>query len=52
MRRNIMVYQLDGMTQGCELGADIGLHMILPTSFVGGPRDMQKRYMDSIALVQ
>lgn len=33
-------------------GNDIGLGMILPTSFVGGPRNMRKRSMDAIALVQ
>lgn len=26
--------------------------MILPASFIGGPRDMRKRYMDAMALVQ
>ncbi|XP_075515341.1 uncharacterized protein LOC142549981 [Primulina tabacum] len=43
---------LDGIAQGCEIGSDIGKRVILPTSFIGGPRDMRKRYMDAIALVQ
>ncbi|XP_073317222.1 uncharacterized protein [Primulina huaijiensis] len=43
---------LDSITQGCEIGSDIGKRVILPTSFIGGPRDMRKRYMDAIALVQ
>ncbi|XP_073277631.1 uncharacterized protein [Primulina huaijiensis] len=43
---------LDSITHGCEMGADIGKHIVLPTSFIGGPRDMRRRYMDAITLVQ
>ncbi|XP_075500132.1 uncharacterized protein LOC142538720 [Primulina tabacum] len=43
---------LDSLTQGCEVGSDVGKRVILPTSLIGGPRDMRKRYMDAIALVQ
>ncbi|KAL5543450.1 hypothetical protein UlMin_007234 [Ulmus minor] len=31
---------------------DIGKRIILPTTFIGSPRDMRKRYMDAMALVQ
>ncbi|XP_073314705.1 uncharacterized protein [Primulina huaijiensis] len=34
------------------MGADIGKRIVLPTSFIGGPRDMRRRYMDAINLVQ
>ncbi|XP_073028580.1 uncharacterized protein [Primulina eburnea] len=43
---------LDSITQGCQTGLDVGKRIILPTSFIGGPRDMRKRYMDAITLVQ
>ncbi|XP_077242512.1 uncharacterized protein LOC143883026 [Tasmannia lanceolata] len=37
-----------GETQGCKIGKRI----VLPTSFIGGPRDKRCRYLDSMALVQ
>ena len=33
-------------------GSKVGRRIILPASFIGGPRDMRKRYMDAMALVQ
>ena len=33
-------------------GSRVGHRIILPTSFIGGPRDMRRRYLDAIALVQ
>ncbi|KAK9279906.1 hypothetical protein L1049_013590 [Liquidambar formosana] len=35
-------------TKGCQ----VGKRMILPASFVGGPRDMRRRYLYAMALVQ
>uniref|UniRef100_A0A0A8YWB1 Uncharacterized protein n=1 Tax=Arundo donax TaxID=35708 RepID=A0A0A8YWB1_ARUDO len=29
-----------------------GKRIVLPPLFIGGPRDMRRRYMDAIALVQ
>ncbi|XP_073307171.1 uncharacterized protein [Primulina huaijiensis] len=52
LRNEVYNGLLDSITQGCEIGVDIGKRVILPTSFIGGPRDMRKRYMDAIALVQ
>ncbi|XP_077222125.1 uncharacterized protein LOC143855968 [Tasmannia lanceolata] len=37
-----------GETHGCKIGKRI----VLPASFIGGPRDMRRRYLDSMALVQ
>ncbi|XP_042970258.1 uncharacterized protein LOC122302876 [Carya illinoinensis] len=31
---------------------NVGKRIILPSSFIGGPRDMRKRYMEAMALVQ
>ena len=33
-------------------GSKVGRRIILPASFIGGLRDMRKRYMDAMALVQ
>ena len=33
-------------------GSKVGRRIILPASFIGGPRDMLKRYMDAMALMQ
>ncbi|XP_071930166.1 uncharacterized protein [Coffea arabica] len=33
-------------------GANVGKRIILPASFIGGPRDMHRRYMDAMELVQ
>ncbi|XP_077226376.1 uncharacterized protein LOC143862926 [Tasmannia lanceolata] len=35
-------------THGCKICKRI----VLPASFIGGPRDMRRRYLDSMALVQ
>ena len=31
---------------------EVGKRIVLPASFIGGPRDMRRRYMDAMALVQ
>ncbi|XP_060178219.1 uncharacterized protein LOC132608159 [Lycium barbarum] len=33
-------------------GDKTGQRILLPASFIGGPRDMRRRYMDAMALVQ
>lgn len=30
----------------------VGQLIVLPASFIGGPRDMQRRFLDAMALVQ
>ena len=30
---------------------NVGHRIILPASFIGGPRDMRKRYIDAMTLV-
>ena len=42
-----------GIIDSIEIGENRGHKIgILPSSFTGGPRDMQKRYMNAMALVQ
>ncbi|PON70500.1 DNA helicase Pif1-like [Trema orientale] len=43
---------IDSIEVGETRGSKIGRRIILPSSFVGGPRDMRKRYIDAMALVQ
>ena len=48
------VYQdiIDSILIGETRGSKIGRRIILPFFFIGGPKDMQKRYMEAMALVQ
>lgn len=43
---------VDCVKSGETRAAMIGKRIILPSFFTGGPRDMNKRYMDGMALVQ
>ncbi|XP_074300734.1 uncharacterized protein LOC141632044 [Silene latifolia] len=42
---------LDTVGAGEHRAANIGKRVILPPTFLGGPRDMKKRYLNSMALV-
>ncbi|KAL5572066.1 hypothetical protein UlMin_021663 [Ulmus minor] len=43
---------IDSIECGETRASKIGRRIILPASFIGGPRDMRKRYMDAMSLVQ
>ncbi|XP_028060082.1 uncharacterized protein LOC114263697 [Camellia sinensis] len=43
---------LDTIHAGENYGGNVGRRTILPSSFVGSPRDMYQRYQDAMALVQ
>ncbi|XP_020266738.1 uncharacterized protein LOC109842248 [Asparagus officinalis] len=43
---------VDSVTAGETRGDQVGHRVVLPPSFIGGPRDMRRRYMDAMALVQ
>ncbi|KAH9624793.1 hypothetical protein KSS87_003736 [Heliosperma pusillum] len=43
---------LDTMESGENSAANVGHRLILPPSFLGGPRDMKRRYLNAMALVQ
>nr|XP_043629717.1 uncharacterized protein LOC122601004 [Erigeron canadensis] len=40
----------DAVSRGDTEGRDIGKRIILPTSFIGGPRYMYKHYQDALAI--
>lgn len=48
------VYQelMDSVTSSETSGSKIGKRIILPASFIGGPRDMRRKYMDAMSLIQ
>ncbi|XP_019242637.1 PREDICTED: uncharacterized protein LOC109222777, partial [Nicotiana attenuata] len=52
LRREILQGIVDSIMAGEYRGDKVGQRVILPVSFIGGPRDMRRRYMDAMALVQ
>lgn len=43
---------MDSVLKGEKRGREVGKRIVLPASFIGGPRDMRRRYLDALALVQ
>ncbi|KAL5550911.1 hypothetical protein UlMin_001087 [Ulmus minor] len=43
---------IDSIHIGENQGSKVGKRIILPATFIGSPRDMCKRYMDAMALIQ
>ena len=43
---------IDSIELGENWGSKIGKRIVRPTTFIGSPRDMRKRYMDAMTLVQ
>lgn len=43
---------VDNVGQGETQGLKVGTRIVLPRIFIGGPQDMQKRYLDAMTLVK
>ncbi|XP_043694170.1 uncharacterized protein LOC122644840 [Telopea speciosissima] len=43
---------VDSVLSGDTRGDQVGTKVVLLAFFIGGPRDMRRRYLDAIALVQ
>lgn len=43
---------VDSVLSGEKRGNMVGKRIVLPASFIGGPRDMRRRYLDAMSLVQ
>ncbi|XP_056691406.1 uncharacterized protein [Spinacia oleracea] len=43
---------LDTVERGENSAANVAHRVVLPPTFIGGPRDLKKRYLDAMALVQ
>ncbi|XP_027122061.2 uncharacterized protein [Coffea arabica] len=52
IRSEILKGVIDSMSVGCTSGNQVGRRIYLPASFIGGPRDMRRRYLDAMSLVQ
>ncbi|XP_074560285.1 uncharacterized protein LOC141816402 [Curcuma longa] len=52
IRTEMLQGVLDSLSFGQTNGINIGRRVVLPASFIGGPRDMRRRYLDAMALVQ
>nr|XP_027121996.1 uncharacterized protein LOC113738929 [Coffea arabica] len=52
VRTEILQGVMDSISGGQRQGSQVGRRVYLPASFLGGPRDMRRRYIDAMALVQ
>jgi hypothetical protein len=52
LRADLYQGLVDSMLDGDIRGEKVGKRTVLSTSFIGGPRDMIRRYMDAMALVR
>nr|XP_027108929.1 uncharacterized protein LOC113728764 [Coffea arabica] len=52
IRREQLQGVMDSVITGQCQGLKVGQRVVLPASFIGGPRDMKRRYVDAMALVQ
>ncbi|XP_020263362.1 uncharacterized protein LOC109839344 [Asparagus officinalis] len=43
---------VDSVAAGEAKASQVGKRIVLPSSFIGGPRDMRRRYLDAMSLVQ
>ncbi|XP_019156692.1 PREDICTED: uncharacterized protein LOC109153274 [Ipomoea nil] len=55
-QRDVRTESMQGLVDSIACGetnaSNVGRRVILPVSFIGGPRDMRKRYMNAMTLVQ
>ncbi|PWZ06841.1 ATP-dependent DNA helicase PIF1 [Zea mays] len=52
LRADLYQGLVDSMLDGDIRGEKVGKRTVLSMSFIGGPRDMRRRYMDAMALVR
>ncbi|XP_027108916.2 uncharacterized protein [Coffea arabica] len=52
IRTEILKGVTDSISSGQTEGSKVGRRVYLPSSFIGGPRDMRRRYIDAMSLVQ
>jgi len=52
LRADLYQGLVDSLHAGEGRGDAVGKRTVLATSFIGGPRDMRRRYMDAMALVR
>nr|XP_027098788.1 uncharacterized protein LOC113718064 [Coffea arabica] len=52
IRREFLKGIIDALGSGESQACNVGQRIILPPSFIGGPRNMRHKYMDAMTLVQ
>ncbi|XP_021722621.1 uncharacterized protein LOC110690103 isoform X3 [Chenopodium quinoa] len=52
IRADLYKVILDSLDSGETVAYNVGRRVVLPTTYIGGPRDMKKRYLNAMALVQ
>ncbi|XP_071913922.1 uncharacterized protein [Coffea arabica] len=52
IRREFLKGIIDALGSGESQASNVGQRIILPPSFIGGPRNMRRKYMDAMTLVQ
>ncbi|XP_073121315.1 uncharacterized protein [Henckelia pumila] len=52
MRSELYQGIVDSVVRGEAKGSEVGRRIVLSASFIGGPRDMRRRYLDAMALVR
>jgi len=52
LRADLYQGLVDSMHAGEGSAENVGKRTVLSSSFIGGPRDMRRRYMDAMALVR
>lgn len=52
IRKEFLQGVVDAMASGETEGSRVGQRIVLPSSFIGGPRNMRQKYIDAMTLVQ
>ncbi|KAG5521132.1 hypothetical protein RHGRI_033626 [Rhododendron griersonianum] len=52
IRADLYLGIVDSVSHGESNGSKVGIRIVLPGTFTGGPRDMRKRYLVAMTLVQ
>ncbi|KAJ9568236.1 LOW QUALITY PROTEIN: hypothetical protein OSB04_004202 [Centaurea solstitialis] len=52
IRQEFLQGVVDAMATGKTEGSAIGRRIVLPATFIGGPRNMRRKYVDAMTLVQ
>ncbi|KAL4590785.1 hypothetical protein LXL04_003728 [Taraxacum kok-saghyz] len=52
LRQEFLQGVVDAMAKGETKASAVGKRIVLPADFIGGPRNMRRKYIDAMALVQ
>lgn len=52
IRKEFLQGVVDAVADGETEGSNVGQRIVLPSTFIGGPRNMRRKYIDAMTLVQ